>query len=161
MAADNAHTLSDTLLIPYYGADKLDPSKDVLNFYLSQLCIQIKQASGLLVSKWRIFKKPLEVNLFHVGHIVQACAQLHNYCINNHDDNIPIIFIHNPKPFTSNFEAFYPPVYALIITQASGCASREAIRSQVASDGYCRPAYNISYNSLSFTSDNGKQEINF
>jgi hypothetical protein len=92
---------------------------------------------------------------------VQACAQLHNYCINNHDDNIPIIFNHNPKTFAPNFEAFYPPVYALIITQASGCASREAIRSQVASDGYCRPAYNISYNSLSFTSDNGKQEINF
>jgi hypothetical protein len=87
MAADNAYTLSDTLLIPYCGVDKLDPSKDVFNFYLSQLCIRIDQALGLLVSNWRIFKKPLKVKLFCVGHILQACARLHNYCINNHDEN--------------------------------------------------------------------------
>jgi len=95
MAADNAYTLSDTLLIPYCGVDKLDPSKDVFNFYLSQLHIWIEQAFGLLVSKWKIFKKPLEVKLFLVGHIVQACARLHNYCINNHDENIPVIVNHN------------------------------------------------------------------
>jgi hypothetical protein len=81
MLADNAYTLSDTLLIPYSGVDKQDPSKDVFNFYLSQLCIRIEQAFGLLVSKWRIFKKPLEAKLFRVGHIVQACARLHNFCV--------------------------------------------------------------------------------
>ncbi len=63
MAADNAYTLSDTLLIPYCGVDKLDPSKDVFNFYLSQLHIQIEQALDWLVSKWIIFKEPLKVKL--------------------------------------------------------------------------------------------------
>jgi hypothetical protein len=63
MAADNAYTLFDTLLIPYCGVDKLDPSKDVFNFYLSQLHIQIEQALDLLVSKWIIFKEPLKVKL--------------------------------------------------------------------------------------------------
>jgi hypothetical protein len=103
MAADNAYTLSDTLLIPYSGVDKLDPSKDVFNFYLLQLRIQIEQAFGLLVSKWRIFKKVLEVKLFRVGHIVQACARLHNYCINNRDDNIPVISRRDPETFCPNY----------------------------------------------------------
>jgi hypothetical protein len=110
MVANNAYTLSDTLLIPYCGVDKLDPSKDVFKFYLSQLHIRIERAFGLLVSKWRIFKKPLEVKLFHVGHIVQACARLHNYCINNRDENIPVIINRDPDSFAPNFEAFYPPV---------------------------------------------------
>jgi len=146
VAADNAYTLSDTLLIPYCGVDKLDPSKHVFNFYLSQLCIQIEQAFGLLVSEWRIFKKPLEVKLLHVGHVVQACAQLHNYCINNHDDNIPVMVSCAPDTFAPNFEAFYPPLQTLTTTRARRCAVREAIRSQLASDRCCRPVYNIQRN---------------
>jgi hypothetical protein len=146
MAAANAYTLFDTLLIPYCGVDKLDPSKDVFNFHVSQLCIQIEQAFGLLVSKWRIFKKHLEVKVFRVGHIVQACAWLHNYCINYHDENIPVIVNHDPDSFASNFEAFYPPVQTLTTTRARRCAVREAIQSQLTSDGCCRPICNIQRN---------------
>jgi hypothetical protein len=83
MAAENTYTLSGTALTPYYGVDKCEPSKDVFNFCLSQIRLRIKQAFGWLVSKWRILKKPLEVKLFHIGHIVQACTWLHNYCIHN------------------------------------------------------------------------------
>jgi hypothetical protein len=35
MAADNACTLPDRILIAYCGVDKLDPSKGVINCYLS------------------------------------------------------------------------------------------------------------------------------
>jgi hypothetical protein len=146
MAADNAYTLSDTLLIPYSGVDKLDPSKDVFNFYLSQLRIRIEQAFGLLVSKWRIFKKALEVKLFRVGHIVQACARLHNYCINNRDDNIPVISRRDPETFCPNYQAFYPDAQTLLTARARRCAVREAIRSQLASDGCRRPRYNLERN---------------
>jgi hypothetical protein len=34
--ADNAYTLSATLIIPYSGSDKRYPEKDVFNFYLSK-----------------------------------------------------------------------------------------------------------------------------
>jgi hypothetical protein len=61
--ADNAYTLSEHLIIPYCGVDKLDKSKDVCSFYLSQLRIRVEQAFGLLVCKWRIFKKPIELKL--------------------------------------------------------------------------------------------------
>ena len=61
--ADNAYTLSEHLLIPYSGVEKNDKSKDVCNFYISQLRARIEQAFGLLVSKWRIFKRPIELKL--------------------------------------------------------------------------------------------------
>ena len=64
MIANNAYTLLEHLLIPYSGTNKKDESKDAYNFYISQLHIQIKQAFGLLVNKWQIFKKPLEVKLW-------------------------------------------------------------------------------------------------
>jgi hypothetical protein len=57
VTVDNAYTLSTTLLISYSGKDKQDSSKDDFNSFLSQLCIHIEQAFGLLVSKWCIFKK--------------------------------------------------------------------------------------------------------
>ena len=49
--ADNAYTLSATLLIPYSGSDKRYPNKDVFNFYLSQLRIKIEQAFGMMMNK--------------------------------------------------------------------------------------------------------------
>ena len=53
----------------------------------------------------------------------------------------------DPDNFASNFEAFYPPVQTLTTTRARRCAVREAIRSQLSSDGCRRPVYNIQRNS--------------
>ncbi len=94
----------------------------------------------------RIFKKALEVKLFRVGHIVQACARLHNYCINNRDDNIPVISRRDPETFCPNYQAFYPDAQTLLTARARRCAVREAIRSQLASDGCRRPRYNLERN---------------
>ncbi len=150
VVADNAYTLSDTLLIPYSGVDKADPSKDVFNFYLSQLRIRIEQALGFLVNSWRIFKRPLEVKLFRVGHIVQACARLHNFCINNRDEKIPIISQQDPDHYSSNFEEFLPPAQTLTTARARRCAVREAIRAQLAADGCRRPQFNLDRNSARY-----------
>ncbi len=79
--ADNAYTLSEHLIISYCGVDKLDKSKDVCNFYTSQLRIRVEQTVGLLVCKWRIFKKPLELKLHRVQHVLQACFSLHNFVL--------------------------------------------------------------------------------
>jgi hypothetical protein len=57
VAADNAYSLSVTLLISYSGNDKRYPAKDVFNFSLSQLRIKIKQAFRMMVNKWHVFKK--------------------------------------------------------------------------------------------------------
>jgi hypothetical protein len=39
-------------------------------------------AFGLMVKKWGIIGRPLNVKLVNVKHIVLAIARLHNYCIN-------------------------------------------------------------------------------
>jgi len=73
VVGDAAYSLSATLLIPYSGADKRNRQNDVFNFHLSQLRIKIEQAFGLLVNKWRVFKKPIEINLKRVPALVECC----------------------------------------------------------------------------------------
>jgi hypothetical protein len=79
--ANNSYTLSATLLIPYSGSDKRYPHKDVFNFYTSQSRIKIEQAFGMMVNKWRVFKKPVELKLSAIPTLVESCMRLHNFCI--------------------------------------------------------------------------------
>jgi hypothetical protein len=58
---------------------KLNPSRDAFNFFLSQLRIRIEQAFGMLVMKWRIFKRPLEVKFWRTTIIIEAAFRLHNF----------------------------------------------------------------------------------
>ncbi len=116
LIADNAYTLSDMLLIPYSGQDKVDSSKDAFNFYLLQLCICIVSV------KMEDLQKLLEVKLFHVAHIVQVCAQLHNFCIDYRDDSAPLILNRDPESFHWTFEAFAPLVQTLVTARARCCA---------------------------------------
>ncbi len=39
-------------------------------------------AFGLLQSKWSVLQKPLQTSLVVSGKVLEACARLHNYCIN-------------------------------------------------------------------------------
>lgn len=39
----------------------------------------IENSFGILVSKWRIFRKPIEANTSTVRHIVKATVSLHNW----------------------------------------------------------------------------------
>lgn len=57
-------------------------ARDAYNFYLSQLCIRIEMAFGLLVSKWRVLKKPLECKFSNAPTVILAACALHNFCIN-------------------------------------------------------------------------------
>ena len=51
---DAAYTLSEHLLIPFTGSDRLDPAQDAFNYYLSQLRIRVETAFGRLVKKFGI-----------------------------------------------------------------------------------------------------------
>jgi hypothetical protein len=134
VVGDAAYSLSATLLIPYSGADKRNRQNDVFNFHLSQLRIKIEQAFGLLVNKWRVFKKPIEINLKRIPALVECCMQLHNFCVNerNLDWCVPdlpdhVVTEHNPQ-----YEE-YIDVRAKV---------HEAIKRQLAALGRDRPAYN-------------------
>ena len=82
MIGDNAYVCSEHLLTPFSGDQQNNPRKDAYNFYLSQLRIRIEMAFGLLTSKWRILRRPLQCKLKHAGKLFLCVARLHNFCIN-------------------------------------------------------------------------------
>jgi hypothetical protein len=57
IVADSASTLSLFVLVPYTGIDKKRKENVMFNLYFSQQKIKIELVFGLLVNKWRIFKK--------------------------------------------------------------------------------------------------------
>ena len=140
--ADNAYTLSSRLIVPYCGRDKADKSKDVFNFYLSQLRIRIEQAFGLLVTKWRVFKRPLEVSLNRAPQLVLAAARLHNFCIDEREVEAAPVTSIDPQDYRPHYEMY------MDLRPRSNRRSgvREAITNQLRSDGRSRPQYNIQRN---------------
>jgi hypothetical protein len=81
--ADNAYELSETILIPYSGAEKRNCIyHDAYNYHLSSLRIKIEQAFGLLTTKWRVFRSNLdETDLENASKIIRTAFRLHNFVI--------------------------------------------------------------------------------
>lgn len=148
---DNAYTLSNTLLIPCSGKDKQNPSKDALNFYLTQLRIRIEQAFGLLVSKWRVFIKPLEVSFCRTTMVIEAAFRLHNYCIDMRDTSVLQLDKCDPEAFRVNFIEHLDPLGDTISVKAKRHAFRQAILQQIKSDSRKQPHYNVIRISLNVT----------
>jgi hypothetical protein len=79
---DCAYTPTEHLVPIFRGDQAKFHKNDNFNFFASQLRIRIEMAFGLMVKKWGIIGRPLNVKLANVKHIVLAIARLHNYCIN-------------------------------------------------------------------------------
>ncbi|WP_288993171.1 transposase family protein [uncultured Marinobacter sp.] len=110
---DNAYVIDYNLLTPFdkceMGADWR--TKDVYNFYFSQLRIRIEMSFGLLVNKWGLLQKPLKVDISKVSHVIHVCMRLHNFCVDermlddsgysvdNEIDNIIATTMTNPEDF--------------------------------------------------------------
>ncbi len=84
--------------------------KMLLIFFLSQLHIRIEQASGLLVWKWHIFKKLLEVKFWHTTLFIEAAFHLHNFCIDEHDYSVIDIGSCDPDTFRPNYTEYLDPL---------------------------------------------------
>jgi hypothetical protein len=63
IVVDAAYTLTEKLLIPFTGSQKLDPKRDTFYVHLSQLRIRVDMAFGRLVRKFRILKRNMEGKL--------------------------------------------------------------------------------------------------
>jgi hypothetical protein len=83
---DNAYGLSEQILIPFSGAQKQIVENDAYNYYLSQLRIRIEQAFGLLTTKWRIFRSPINATLHTTSDIINVASRLHNFVIKEDGD---------------------------------------------------------------------------
>lgn len=75
---DEAFSLQENLMRPY-GGKNLPEKKKIFNYRLSRARRYIECTFGILANKWRIFHRPLNVNVDFAVDIVKSSCVLHNY----------------------------------------------------------------------------------
>ncbi|XP_064486004.1 uncharacterized protein LOC135398534 [Ornithodoros turicata] len=75
---DEAFQLRPDFMRPFPGTD-LDDTRRVYNTRLSHARRCVENAFGILASRWRIFRRPLNVKVENVEFLVQASIVLHNF----------------------------------------------------------------------------------
>lgn len=75
---DDAFPLSKHLLKPYAGKS-LAVNKRIFNYRLSRARRFVECTFGILANKWRIFHRPIDVDVDFAVDIVKCCCVLHNY----------------------------------------------------------------------------------
>jgi len=79
IVADNAYEPTEHLLSPFSGSQKAITANNAFNFHLRQLHIKIEQLFGLMTTKWRILRQPLQVGRRNVATVIVMTARLHNF----------------------------------------------------------------------------------
>jgi hypothetical protein len=95
IVGDNAYPLRNNLLIPFSGRQRNEQFQRVYNFYLSQQRIRVEMAFARLTTKWRIFRRNLDVRLTKCSKIIAVACRLHNFVIENDG---PGAFVVDPLP---------------------------------------------------------------
>ncbi|KMQ86369.1 nuclease harbi1-like protein, partial [Lasius niger] len=79
LVGDEAFQLTDYLLRPYPGREHLNQDRIIFNYRLSRARRTIENTFGILVSRWRILKRPITCSMEKIMKIVQAIICLHNW----------------------------------------------------------------------------------
>lgn len=75
---DSAFAMSEHLLKPYPQRN-LTHDKRIFNYRLSRARRVVENAFGILAERFRVFKKPITINVNNVQKIVMASCALHNF----------------------------------------------------------------------------------
>lgn len=78
LIGDEGFALHEHLLRPY-GGTHLDKKKRIFNYRLTRARRYVECAFGILANKWRLFHRPLDVNVETAIWITKACTVLHNF----------------------------------------------------------------------------------
>lgn len=79
IVGDDAFPLKTYLLKPYSRATQLSYEKKIFNYRLSRARRIVENAFGILVSKFRVFEKPISLSPEKVDKLVLSCCALHNW----------------------------------------------------------------------------------
>ena len=77
---DDAFGISEHIMRPYSGKS-LTHTKKMFNYRLSRARRFTECAFGIMANKWRIFHRPMNVNIDFAECIIRACCVLHNFVI--------------------------------------------------------------------------------
>jgi hypothetical protein len=75
---DDAFGISEHIMHPYSGKS-LTHAKKIFNYRLSRARRFIECTFGIMANKWRIFHRPMNVNIDFAECIIRACCVLHNF----------------------------------------------------------------------------------
>ncbi|XP_050300320.1 uncharacterized protein LOC126738889 [Anthonomus grandis grandis] len=78
IVGDDAFPIKPYLLKPY-SKRNLTQEEKIFNYRLSRARRISKNAFGILVSKFKVFKRPIELKPEKVDKVVMACCYLHNW----------------------------------------------------------------------------------
>lgn len=87
LVGDEAFQLTNYLLRPYPGKIGLNQDKNIFNYHLSRARRTIENTFGIMVSQWRIMKKPMQGTVENIVSTVQAIVCLHNWLRKQDKDN--------------------------------------------------------------------------
>lgn len=97
VVGDEAFPLSTNLLRPY-GGRHLTDTKKIFNYRLSRARRYIECSFGILANKWRIFHRPLNVDIDFAEVVIKAACVLHNFVRQRdgkREDTFPQCSMHN------------------------------------------------------------------
>jgi hypothetical protein len=150
IVGDNAYPLRNNLLIPYSGRQRNANFHRVYNFYLSQQRIRVEMAFARLTTKWRIFRRNLDLRLPKCSQIIAVACRLHNFVI---DQDGPEGFVVEPLPVgggenTPIVNNGYLPIPTPIMDELPQCiqpnsARRDQILQLVEQYALVRPIDNV------------------
>ena len=87
---DSAYGNNMFMTIPFKGVSM--GQNDAFNFFHSQIRTNIECAFGMLVHRWSILRKsiPVNVSIQRTTQLVRALCMLHNFCINENEEKVPL-----------------------------------------------------------------------
>ena len=79
LLGDAAYIQSEYMMVPIRGT--ISEAQDAYNYEQSSLRMSIECTFGILLKRWGILWRPLQVRHDRAAHLVACCARLHNLCI--------------------------------------------------------------------------------
>lgn len=76
---DDIFALDKHLMKPYNRNSNLTVVQEIFNYRISRARMTVEMAFGRMVSRFRIFQRPMEVSLDTIDSIIKACCVLHNH----------------------------------------------------------------------------------
>lgn len=79
IVADDAFPLRTNILKPFGRSNNLSTKQKLFNYRLSRARGIVENAFGILVSRFRVFEKPISVGIDTVDEVVKSALALHNW----------------------------------------------------------------------------------